>query len=215
MSEQSTEADTKRKQLLIIVTTVLLVVVVAVLIVAVTPGGGTATPDLAQQQPVEVVGDPLQPFAGDTLSDSAIGQVAPVITGASFDGTEVRIGPGAPTLVVFLAHWCPHCQAEVPTLVDWAEGLRVPFGLEVYGVATATAPDRPNYPPSAWLERERFPFPVLADDASGTAAGALGTTGFPHLVMLDPSGAVMWRFSGQTPEGFLEAIVEESMAALG
>ena len=215
MPEEPTGTDTRGTQVKVVIATVLLVVVVAVVIVALTDGGGTATPDLAQQQPVEVVGDPLIPFSGDTMSDAAIGTVAPVIAGASFDGSSVRIGTGAPTLVVFLAHWCPHCQEEVPTLVDWAEGLRVPFGLEVYGVATATTPDRPNYPPSAWLERERFPFPVLADDAAGTAAAALGTTGFPHLVMLAPSGEVMWRYSGRTPDGVLEVLVSESMAALG
>ena len=102
MPEEPTGTDTRGTQVKVVIATVLLVVVVAVVIVALTDGGGTATPDLAQQQPVEVVGDPLIPFSGDTMSDAAIGTVAPVIAGASFDGSSVRIGPGAPTLVVFL-----------------------------------------------------------------------------------------------------------------
>ena len=204
----------RRSQLLVVLATVILVLVVTLVIVAVTGGSDTADPASEQFRAVQVDGASLIPFGGDTLGDPALGAIAPVITGASFDGSPIVIGPGSPTLVVFLAHWCPHCQAEVPTLVEWAESLRVPFGLDVIAVATATSPDRPNYPPSLWLERERFPFPVLADDASSTAAAALGTTGFPHLVMLSPAGEVMWRFSGQTPEGLLETLVAESLAAL-
>ena len=205
----------RRNQLLVVLVTVALVIAVTLVIVAVTDGGGTVTPDSEQFRPVQVDGEPLEPFGGDTLGDPALGAIAPVISGASFDGSPVVIGPGSPTLVVFLAHWCPHCQAEVPMLVEWAESLRVPFGLDVFAVATATSADRPNYPPSLWLERERFPFPVLADDASSTAAAAFGTTGFPQLVMLSPAGEVMWRFSGHTPDGLLEQLVAESLAALG
>ena len=205
----------RRKQLLVVLSTVILVIAVTLVIVAVTDGGGALTPDSEQFRPVQVDGDPLEPFGGDTLGDPALGAIAPVISGASFDGSPVVIGPGSPTLVVFLAHWCPHCQAEVPMLVEWAESLRVPFGLDVFAVATATSPDRANYPPSLWLERERFPFPVLADDASSTAAAAFGTTGFPQLVMLSPAGEVMWRYSGRTPDGLLEQLIAESLAALG
>ena len=32
-----------------------------------------------------------------------------------FDGAPLTIAPtGKPMLVVFLAHWCPHCNAEIP-----------------------------------------------------------------------------------------------------
>ena len=30
-----------------------------------------------------------------------------------------RIEPGSPQLIVVMAHWCPHCQAEIPRIVDW------------------------------------------------------------------------------------------------
>jgi hypothetical protein len=36
-------------------------------------------------------------------------------------------------------------------LLEWEETGRVPEGLEVIGVATATDESAPNYPPSAWL----------------------------------------------------------------
>ncbi|NCZ56650.1 MAG: hypothetical protein EBY86_08450 [Acidimicrobiia bacterium] len=61
--------------------------------------------------------------------------------------------PGTPMLLVFLAHWCPHCQAEVPVLVKWNQSMLVPDNLDVIAVATGTDETAPNYPPSvcqAW-----------------------------------------------------------------
>lgn len=179
-------------------------------------GGGddsTANADVLEFRPVEVVGDPLPSFEGETTSDTGIGSIAPVLNGASFDGTPVTIDHGQFTMVVFLAHWCPHCQAEVPRLVSWAESLSVPANLKVYGVTTATGDDRPNYPPSRWLTLERFPFVTMADDENATAAQAFGTTGYPYVVMLDPSGAVLWRHSGEFVEGQMEQYIATAMGA--
>ena len=61
-------------------------------------------------------------------------------TGQSFDGTPLAINPGdgKPKLVVFVAHWCPHCQAEVPrVLVQWmASGAQPGRSSRSCGVAT-------------------------------------------------------------------------------
>jgi thiol-disulfide isomerase/thioredoxin len=126
----------------------------------------------------------------------------------SFDGTPVEIAPdGTAKLVVFLAHWCPHCQAEVPRLVDWMAGGGVPEGVEVVAVATATSPSRDNYPPSAWLEREGWPSPVLVDSATYDAATAYGLPSFPYFVALDADGNVTARASGELTTAQLDALV--------
>src|SRR5436190_1911020 len=79
----------------------------------------------------------------------------PELRGTAFDGQPVRIiRDGKPKVVVFLAHWCPHCQREVPRLAAWLRGGRGPLGVDVYAVASATKREAPNYPPSAWLKRE-------------------------------------------------------------
>lgn len=176
-------------------------------------GGDAAEADVQEVRPVVVTGDPLPAFEGETTSDTGIGSIAPVLTGQSFDGTQVTIDHGSYTLVIFLAHWCPHCQAEVPDLVTWAESLSVPADLKVFGVTTATGADRPNYPPSRWLTLERFPFLTMADDESSTAGQAFGTTGYPYMVMLDPSGAVLWRHSGEMADGQLEQYIATAMGA--
>lgn len=207
------EGGGRSGQLLLIGGAAAIVVIVAVVVAALTGGGGSVTPgDAAQFRPVGVAGEPLVAFAGETSTDPAIGAIAPIIDGQSFTGAPLSIKPGKPTLVVFLAHWCPACQAEVPELVEWAESLGVPFGLDVFGVATGTSADSPNYPPSVWLAREDFPFPVIADDEDFTARDAFGINGYPGIVMLGPDGTVQWRLQGGPGEGVLETLVAETMA---
>ena len=173
------------------------------------PATSTEPPAAAQEtQPVTVEGTPLP-----VLSEGeAVGATAPTITGASFDGTPITIGPGRPTLVVFLAHWCPHCQREVPVLVEWQQDGGVPAGLDVIGVATATTPQRDNYPPSDWLSREGWPWPVMADSSTADALIAMGGDAFPFFVLLDADGKVIARQSGEVdPNDLADAIA----AALG
>lgn len=209
----SESSSSRRGQLIFILGSAVLVAVVAVVIVLATGGGSESTVQLSENGPIAVTGDLLPAFEGDTATDTGAGLTAPILEGQSFDGTAVVVEPGSPTLLVFLAHWCPHCQAEVPDLVEWGQSLpiQVQQGLKVVGVATASAADRPNYPPSEWLLRERWPFLVIADDEVATAAQAFGTTGYPYLVMLDEAGIVQWRHSGELADGQLEQYLDVAL----
>ena len=179
--------------------------IAAVVISQVGGDDGATVPEGTQQtQPVVVEGEPLPQYTGQG-NDAAIGTVPPMLEGRSFDGSSVVIDPndGTPKLVVFLAHHCPHCQAEVPRMVEWASQGLVPAGVDVYGVATGTASNRDNYPPSAWLEREAWPFPTLADSDTYQAADAWGLTAYPYFVALDADGKVVQGASGElTQEQF-------------
>lgn len=155
-----------------------------------------AVPGLSQTQPVAVTGTALPEFDGDA-ADSALGTVAPMLTGSAFDGSPISVRPGKPTLVIFLAHWCPHCQREVPLLTEWEKSGGVPAGVDVIGVATGTQASAPNYPPSKWLADEKFPFPVMADSEDQVAAGAFGLSSYPYFVLLDSGGKVVQRASGE------------------
>ena len=57
------------------------------------------------------------------------------ITGTSAWQCGHQCAAGQPTLVVFLAHWCPHCQAEVPVIVKAIADWTIP---EIRAVAVAT-----------------------------------------------------------------------------
>lgn len=187
------------------------VIVGAAAVVAITMSGSSddaASSDIQNFGTVTVAGDalPVNPNSG---SDPAIGMSAPVLTGEGFTGNVVTTAPGVPTLVIYLAHWCPNCQAEVPKLIEWYESGGVPDILDVVTIATAIDPTLPNFPPSQWLTREGYPklWPVMVDDAKGTAANAMGADGWPYFVLLDADGKVMVRRSGQIPADELTSIV--------
>ena len=108
---------------------------------------------------------------------------------------EPRFFAGPAHVVVFLAHWCPHCQAEVPRIVVLARSGQIPVPL--IGVVTGTDSSAPNYPPSAWLARVGWPYPVLVDTKTYTAATAYGLPGYPFLVFIDAQGKVAGRLSGE------------------
>jgi hypothetical protein len=82
-------------------------------------------------------------------------------------------------------------------LTQWQKSGGVPSGVDVIGVATGTDSSAPNYPPSQWLADEHFPFPVMADSDSQTAAAAFGLGSYPYFVLLDSEGKVVQRASGE------------------
>jgi cytochrome c biogenesis protein CcmG, thiol:disulfide interchange protein DsbE len=180
-----------------------LAVVVLLGIVAVIASRGTG-PDLEaegilQARDVEVAGEALSRYDAAVQPDPAVGAPAPELAGASFDGAEVAIGDdGRPKALLFIAHWCPHCQREVPIVQDLVDGGDTPAGVDLYAVSTGVDRASPNYPPSAWLEREGWSSPVLADD--GSAAEAFGLTSYPYWVFVDADGRVAHRQSGALTE---------------
>lgn len=164
-----------------------------------------AASSVMETRPVEVAGTALATLGPGP--DLAVGHPMPELRGTTFDGQPVIIGRGGkPTMIVFLAHWCPHCQREVPLLAAWLR-RGGSGGVEVFGVATATKRDWPNYPPSAWLTREGWPTPVLADDEQGTAAKAIGLTAYPFFVLVDIRGIVAHRQSGEISIAELEPLL--------
>ncbi|AXV06198.1 hypothetical protein DVS28_a1505 [Euzebya pacifica] len=139
-------------------------------------------------------------------ADPAIGTEAPVVVGYEPDGTALAIGgEGAPQAVVFMAHWCPHCQEELPLIGDWVADGQLADGVQLVAVSTLHDPARPNWPPDEWLASEDFPGEVLVD-SDGAAAEAWGLSGTPMWVFTDADGTVVARYSGQIDaERFAEA----------
>jgi len=203
------ERAQRRSQVRVLAIAAAVVAVLAIAAVTASAFGGKdpVAPADAQRGTVAVTGDALPTFGADP--DPAIGLAAPALTGQSFDGTRVSIAPGnGPMAIWFVAHWCPHCQAEVPRIVALAEQGRLPAGIDVAAVSTAVDETGPNYPPSSWLDREAWPFPVMADDADGTAAAAYGLQGFPFLVLVDADGTVTMRTSGELGDDGIVAALE-------
>ena len=176
-----------------------------------TPDNGTAA---AEYQPVTASNPALVPL-GDGTTDAAVGVEAPSLQGANFAGNAVSITPGEdgnPTMLVFLAHWCPHCNREVPRLVEWYEKGLVPKNLRVVGITTASRNDQAYWPPSEWITNLKWPFEVMADSETGQAAAAYGVDGFPFIAIMNGSGTVVKRNSGELELSELTAMVNEALA---
>ena len=193
------------------------VVAIAAIIAIVAAGGGDKqavdTTGLQQTQPVEVSGTALPEFGGDTANDPAIGMTIPTITGKSFDGTPVTLGPtGSPQMLMFVAHWCPHCQREVPIVSEWLKQGGLPATVKLTTVATGTSADAPNYPPSAWLEKNDWPSPILADSTNADAANAYGLPSYPYFVWVDGDGKVVARATGELTTDQIDSVVQQLAA---
>ena len=158
---------------------------------------------------VTVEGSALPPLENPN-NDAAVGLTAPVLVGESFDGSAVTTAPeGGPVMVVFLAHWCPHCNDEIPRLIELEDAGRFPDDLKILAVSTAVAPDRPNFPPSEWIVEKGWPWPVMADDYDFTnqtfvGASAFGVNAFPFITVVGADGTVLGRWSGESePDDFI------------
>ena len=156
-------------------------------------GGGDG--DLLATAAITVRGDQLPPLP-DSGADPAAGTPAPTLEGVDPTGQGTTVEHEGPTLVAFLAHWCPHCQAELPELVTLAEEGALE-GMDAVVVLTGTDEAAPNYPPAPWLDREGWTGRVILDDEDSSAAAAFGLSSYPYLVLVDADGEVIARNAGE------------------
>lgn len=165
-------------------------------------GGGFPFPD------VGVSGGALPSFDGNPEGDPALGMTIPEVSSLDMDGNPASIeNDGAPKMILFLAHWCVHCQREVPVLQSWINENGVPAGVDLVSVATSISEIRPNYPPDAWLRREGWTPRVVVDDEAGRISSAFGLTSFPYYVLVDGSGNVVRRLAGGQPPDLVGALL--------
>lgn len=183
-----------------------------ILAIAVSVAGEEQVDESLAFGDVAVDGDALAPLS-DPNSDPSLGAPAPTLSGADWEGNPTEIvDDGRPKVLIFLAHWCPHCQDEVPELqafLDAGGDERV----DLYAVATSTSRVRPNFPPGAWLEEEGWTAPTILDDEGQSAGQAFGVTAFPFWVLLDDGNQVVGRFSGRVPAETIPAVFD--IAATG
>lgn len=169
---------------------------------------GSPSAAVPDDSPAIPAGDALPPLP-DAGADPAIGSPMPTVTGTGMDGRALTVPTaGRPTMIMYVAHWCPHCQAEVPVVQEWVDGGGLPEGVDLVTVSTAIDPRRPNYPPADWLAAEGWTAPVLVD-GDDSAANVAGLTAFPFFVAVDADGNVVARTSGELSPDQLDAMAEE------
>ncbi len=145
---------------------------------------------------VEILGDPI-PVNAD------IGAAAPAFKAQpNNSGDPIMIDPadGTVRLIGFFAHWCPHCQREVPRVSQWLAENGVPEEIEIIAISTAVREGAPNYPPSEWFIDENWPTQILVDSEESELATAYGLGGFPYWILVDATGTVIHQSSGELTE---------------
>ncbi len=139
---------------------------------------------------------------------TAAGLTAPDVIGQNFEGLEVSMtNDGTAKAIAFLAHWCPHCQQEVPRVQEWLDSGGGVDGVDMYSVSTSINSGRPNYPASTWLSNENWTVPVIVDDKDNSVLNAYGAGGFPYWVFLNADGTVAVRTAGELTIAQLEEIL--------
>lgn len=193
---------------------VLVIAVGIALALGLFDGNTSAANAVQETADTTVEGSTLPPFdSANPAADQALGMPAPQVTGEDFSGEEAELlVEGEANLLVFLAHWCPHCQAELPLLVDeWKDGL--PDGVNATAVITAQDPNQSNYPPSAWLARDGWDYNVILDDEANTIGGGYGLTSYPYFVVVDADGNVAARTSGELGRDQINALLDVATGA--
>jgi thiol-disulfide isomerase/thioredoxin len=183
---------------------VVVVALLGVLVVSQVGGDdGSGGDGTEQTRSVAVTGEPLAPYAKEAVEDDpAVGAKAPTVVGADFAGNPIEIADdGRAKAIAFVAHWCPHCQSEIPRLAAWLAENELPDNVDVTIVATSTSASQPNYPPSEWLAGAGVgDVPTIADSETNEALQAFGGGGFPYWVYLDANHEVAMRTSGEYPD---------------
>lgn len=206
--------DTQRSPVsnpLVLVGALVVVAAVVAVIIALVSGGDdeVATTDSIEAfetGPVQVSGTFLP---GLTNPDPAIGSPVPEIDGISFDGEAISVGgDGAPRLYGFFAHWCPHCQDELPRISAWLDANDPPGSVDLVAISTGVRADQDNYPPSAWFEREGWPDDVIVDSDQSSIAQAFGLTAYPYWVGADADGNVAFRLTGSLTDEQLMTVLD-------
>lgn len=149
-----------------------------------------------------------------TSNDSAViaHMELPEITGSEYYSGEQVTYPagsdGKARVWLIWAHWCPHCQAELPDLNTWwPENASNYPNVDLASVTTAIDASLGN-PLETYLDTEQFSFPVIVDD-TGQVATQFGTTAFPFWVVTDNEGRVVLRVAGEIGIDNVEQIFAE------
>lgn len=154
-----------------------------------------------------ITGTSLPAFE-EVAGDAAVGSPIPTVEGSDFAGRPVSIAAdGRPKVLLFLAHWCNHCQAEVPLVQEWVDAGDAPTDVDLISIATGIDAGAPNYPPEDWLAREGWTVPVIVD-RTNSVADAYGLTAFPFWVFVDAEGNVSGRLTGRLSISDLETIID-------
>lgn len=136
-------ARRRRAGLIIAVTATVVFVLVAV-------GIGTVflRPQLFMDVPVPTVATDVERLS--------VGDLVPTISGEDFDGRSVVIDEGEARVLLFAAHWCDHCKAELEMLAEARDSGTLDLDVSLVVISTRHIPGV-RWPPADALDLEGGP----------------------------------------------------------
>jgi len=148
---------------------------------------------------------------GANNATPAVGAAIPDFTVKSQEGKTLTKADvlGKPTLMVFFASWCPHCQAEAPRIRQIAQA-NPDLNVVMIGVG-----DRDTQADIyAFQGKFGLPFPTYADPTTplGAAAAAWGIQSYPSLFAVDKNGIVRAVNTGEVDPSQLQQMVAKAKA---
>ncbi len=128
---------------------------------------------------------------------------APALTGMTLSGENYSYGLGRVTVVNVWASWCAPCRAEIPALIALSKKYS-----EVTFIGILTRDNPPTA--EAFARRFEIPYPTLIDDSILIGfKGSLAANAIPSTVVIDRSGKVAGRISGQITVASLSSLIEK------
>lgn len=185
VAEKSPVAAARRRRigLRVAVTVTILLIAVGVLVATVL------------LRPQLFVGVPAPVVDGD-VDRLAVGDVVPTISGGDFERRQVVIDPstGAKVLL-FAAHWCDHCQAELEMLEEARQTGELDLGVPLVVISTRHIPGV-RWPPDEALDLHDAPDAVLVDTDSSLAQ-TFDVQSVPQWFFLDEDGRIVAEQTGE------------------
>jgi len=154
-----------------------------------------------------------EPVAQDLSIGTEPGQLPPDFSLVDAAGQQIRLRDlkGQPTVVIFWASWCSHCQKEMPLLQAMYEEYS-DQGLAVVGVNVPGLGGETKGAALAFMADKDITFPVVFDE-QGSAYSDYQIRGVPNLFFIDRDGVLVLNQPGAMERDRLEQhikrIVEE------
>lgn len=128
---------------------------------------------------------------------------APALAGMTLSGKNYSYSLGRVTVVNVWASWCSPCRAEIPALIALSKKYS-----EVTFIGILTRDNPPTA--EAFARRFEIPYPTLIDDSILIGfKGSLAANAIPSTVVIDKSGKVAGRISGQITVASLSSLIEK------
>ena len=131
---------------------------------------------------------------------------APELSGMTLSGKNYTFSGGQVAVVNVWASWCAPCRAEAPTLKALSEKYT---DVAFIGILTRDNPVNAE----AFERRFAIPYPTLIDDSVLIGfRKSLPANAIPSTVVIDKSGNVAARISGEVTVASLSELIEKVSA---